>query len=165
MDRCLAGDLLKGKFPEAVEKIEYFRGDTAITIRREFLREVLCFLKDKESLNYEMLVDLTGVDFFPADPRFMLVYLLHSMKLNKRLLIKVWIGEGDTAESVSDIFRAAEWLEREVFDMFGIKFKHHPDLRRILLSDEFSGYPLRKDFPLEGHDFAKPFSVLLEEER
>jgi NADH-quinone oxidoreductase subunit C len=94
----------------------------------------------------------------------LVVYLLHSMKYNNRLGIKIAVPEGAAVESVSDLWKAANWMEREVYDMFGIEFSHHPDLRRILLPDDFVGHPLRKEYPLKGVDFDKPFPVCLEEE-
>ena len=166
MDRCLAGDLLKGKFPEAVLKIEEFRGETSITVAAQNIREVMTFLKESESFNYDLLLDLAGVDFAgqAPSPRFMIAYLLHSTKFNNKLRIKIRVAEDGALDTVSDIWKAANWLEREVYDMFGIKFNSHPDLKRILLTEDFVGYPLRKDFPLEGRNFDQPFNVCLEEE-
>ena len=114
---------------------------------------------------YDLLVDIAGVDLGNESPRFLVVYLLHSMKYNNRLGIKIAVPEGAAVESVSDLWKAADWMEREVYDMFGIKFSHHPDLRRILLPDDFVGHPLRKEYPLKGVDFDKPFPVCLEEEK
>ncbi len=165
MDRCMAGDLLKGKYPDAVLKIMEFRGETSITIAAGQLRDVMVFLKDSDNCAYDLLVDLTGIDYGSRSPRFTVVYLLHSMKFNNRLRIKVDVEEGGAVETVADIWKAADWLEREAYDMFGISFSNHPDLRRILLEEDFAGHPLRKDFPLEGADFGTPFNVCLEEER
>ena len=167
MDRCLAGDLLKGKFPAAVLKIEEFRGETSITVATQEIREVMTFLKESENLYYDLLLDLAGVDFAgqAPSPRFMIAYLLHSTKFNNKLRIKTWVAEGSGLETVSGIWKAANWLEREAYDMFGIKFNNHPCLKRILLEEDFVGYPLRKDFPLEGRNFDQPFNVCLEEEQ
>ena len=172
MNRCMAGDLIKGKFPETVIVVEEFRGETTITVDKEQLRKVMAFLKESESLYYDLLLDLAGIDTGidtridngHAMPRFTVAYLLHSTKFNNRLRIKVRLEEGASLDTVSDIWKAANWLERETYDMLGILFNNHPDLRRILLSDDFVGYPLRKDFPLQGHDFDKPVNVCLEEE-
>ena len=164
MNRCMAGDLIKGKFPETVVVVEEFRGETTITVDKENLRHVMVFLKESESLYYDLLLDLAGIDYGSATPRFTVAYLLHSTKFNNRLRIKVRLEEGASLDTVSDIWKAANWLERETYDMLGILFNNHPDLRRILLSDDFVGYPLRKDFPLQGHDFDKPVNVCLEEE-
>ncbi|HLA26839.1 MAG TPA: NADH-quinone oxidoreductase subunit C [Syntrophales bacterium] len=165
MDRCMAGDLLKEKFPEAILSIEEFRRETSITVDRGRIRDVMAFLKESENLFYDLLLDLAGVDFEGTSPRFMIAYLLHSTKFNKKLRIKTMVAEGVPMDTVSDIWKSANWMEREVYDMFGIKFNNHPDLRRILLTDDFVGHPLRKDFPVEGPDFGQPFNVCLEEER
>jgi len=165
MDRCMAGDLLKEKFPEAILSIEEFRRETSITVDRGRIRDVMAFLKESENLFYDLLLDLAGVDFEGCSPRFMIAYLLHSTKFNKKLRIKTMVAEGVPIDTVSDIWKSADWMEREVYDMFGIKFNNHPDLKRILLTDDFVGHPLRKDFPVEGPDFGQPFNVCLEEER
>ena len=165
MNRCMAGDLIKGKFPETMIVVEEFRGETTITVDKEHLRKVMAFLKESESLCYDLLVDLAGIDTGSATHRFTVAYLLHSTKYNNRLRIKVKLEEGASLDTVSDIWKAANWLERETYDMFGILFNNHPDLRRILLLDDFVGYPLRKDFPLQGPDFDKPINICLEEER
>ena len=165
MDRCLAGDLLKGKFPEAVLKIEEFRGETSITVAVDQIRDVMTLLRESENLCYDLLLDLAGVDFTGQAPRFMIAYLLHSTKFNNKLRIRTWVAEDSALDTVSDIWKAANWLEREAYDMFGIIFNNHPNLKRILLEEDFVGYPLRKDFPLEGRNFDQPFKVCLEEER
>jgi NADH-quinone oxidoreductase subunit C len=165
MDRCLAGDLLKGKFPEAVLKIEEFRGETSITIDSQKVRAVMTFLKESENLWYDLLLDLAGVDFTGQTPRFMIAYLLHSTKFNNKLRIKIRVAEDGAADTISDIWKAADWMEREAYDMFGIKFNNHHYLKRILLEEDFVGHPLRKDFPLEGRNFDQPFNVCLEEEQ
>jgi len=165
MDRCMAGDLLKGKFPEAVLNVEEFRGETSITVAAVRIRDVMAFLKESEALFYDLLLDLAGVDFAGRSPRFMIAYLLHSTRLNKKIRIKTMVAEGASVDTVSDIWKSADWMEREVYDMFGIGFNNHPDLRRILLTDDFVGHPLRKDFPVKGPDFGQPFNVCLEEER
>ena len=164
MDRCRAGETIKERFTEAVRAVEEFRGETTVTIDGKMLREVMRFLKEGETTGYDLLVDVAGVDFAGESPRFMVAYLLHSMKFNNRLRIKTRVAEGAALDTVSDIWRAADWFEREVFDMFGIAFNNHPDLRRILLTDDFTGHPLRKDFPLKGHDFDKPVAVCFDQE-
>lgn len=156
MDRGAAAATLKERFPEAVRAIAEFRGETTVTIDSEMVREIMRFLKESENAQYDLLVDVAGVDFAGESPRFMVAYLLHSMKFNNRLRIKTRVAEGAALDTVSDIWKAADWFEREVYDMFGIPFNNHPDLRRILLTDDFTGHPLRKDFPLKGHDFDKP---------
>lgn len=165
MAKCMAGDLLKETFPEAVRDIEEFRRETSITIDAGKIREVMTFLKENEKLCYDLLLDLAGVDFDDRSPRFMIAYLLHSTKFNNKLRIKTTVAEGASLDTVSDIWMAADWMEREVYDLFGIIFNNHPYLRRILLPEDFVGHPLRKDFPVKVPDFGQPLQVYLEEER
>ncbi|MBU2261896.1 MAG: NADH-quinone oxidoreductase subunit C [Proteobacteria bacterium] len=160
-----ACDLLKTQFPEAVRGVAEFRGETTVTVDKGQLRAIMKFLKESEALRYDLLVDLAGVDLGSESPRFKVAYLFHSMKFNNRLRIETRVAEGAELETVSDIWKAADLMEREVYDLFGIKFSNHPDLRRILLPDDFAGHPLRKDFPVKGDDFDKPFPVCLEEEQ
>ncbi|MFH2120632.1 MAG: NADH-quinone oxidoreductase subunit C [Pseudomonadota bacterium] len=165
MAKCMAGDLLKENFPEAVRDCEEFRGETSITVDAGRFREVMTFMKEEEKLCYDLLLDLAGVDFNDRSPRFMIAYLLHSTKFNNKLRIKTTVAEGASLDTVSDIWLAADYMEREVYDMFGIIFNNHPNLKRILLTDDFVGHPLRKDFPVKGADFDQPLQVCLEEEQ
>ena len=110
-----------------------------------------------------MMTDLFAVDRHGSDPRFEVVYLLNSLDLKERLVVKVRVADNEPVPTVSDLWRAADWLEREAYDMFGVRFENHPDLRRILSVEDFDGYPLRKDFPTEGYGFDEPFVVRLEE--
>ena len=118
----------------------------------ENIFEVISFLKNNEKCKFKQLIDITAVDYPKREKRFQLVYLLLSHENNKRIIISSDIGEDTKVQSITNIFPAANWMEREVFDMYGILFKEHPDLRRILTDYEFEGYPLRKDFPLTGHN-------------
>lgn len=126
-----------------------FRGETTFTINAADLREVAKFCRDELAFDY--LVDITSIDNFGEEPRFELVYELYSMTLAVHLRLKCAISE-DTAEAptIHDIWPTANWHEREIFDMMGIKFANHPDLRRILMWDGYPYYPLRKEFPVEG---------------
>lgn len=164
MDSRAVGEMLKDRFPAAVLGVEEFRGETTVTIDKGALRKVMRFLKEDEATRYDLLVDAAGADLGGASPRFTVAYLLHSMRYNNRLRIKIGVAEDAALDTVSDIWRAAEWLEREAYDMFGIPFGDHPDLRRILLADDFVGHPLRKEFPVQGHDFDKPLNLCAEEE-
>lgn len=157
MDRRAAGELLREKFPDAVRNVEDFSGETTVAVDRGSLREVLQYLRDSEALRYDLLLDLTAVDFANESPRFMMVYLLYSTCFGGRLRIRARVPEGEALDTASGIWKAADWLEREVYDMFGILFSGHPDLRRILLDEEFVGHPLRKDFPLKGMEYDQPF--------
>ena len=116
----------------------------------ENIFEVISFLKNNEKCKFKQLIDITAVDYPKREKRFQLVYLLLSHENNKRIIISSDIDEDTKVQSITSIFPAANWMEREVFDMYGILFKEHPDLRRILTDYEFEGYPLRKDFPLTG---------------
>jgi NADH-quinone oxidoreductase subunit C len=122
-----------------------------IEIEIEEIAQVILFLKTNEKCKFRQLTDITAVDYPRKEKRFKLVYLLLSHEHNHRLIINSNIKEKTTVSSITKIFPSANWMEREVFDMYGITFKDHPDLRRILTDYEFEGYPLRKDFPLTGH--------------
>ena len=113
--------------------------------------DVILFLKNNENTNFKQLIDITAVDYPANEKRFKLVYLILSHEFNVRILIDCFINEKEIPPSLTKIYPAANWMEREVFDMYGIQFKDHPDLRRILTDYNFNGYPLRKDFPLTGH--------------
>ncbi len=144
------------------------RGGSAIPsliVDKAKLLETLFFLKTDPECDFDMLTDLFGVDNYKEKPRFELIYFLNSVKHRFRLAVKVGLEEGETIPSATGIWKAAEWFEREIYDMFGIRFEGHPDLRRILLDDDFEGHPLRKDYPLEGPDFDKPFVVELAEDK
>ena len=116
------------------------------------LTEVILFLKTNSKTKFRQLIDITAVDFPENEIRFKLVYLLLSHEFNQRIIIEIDVKEKEIVGSITSIFPAANWMEREVFDMYGIDFKDHPDLRRILTDYGFEGHPLRKDFPLTGHN-------------
>ena len=123
-----------------------------INIENEDLLEVVLFLKNNNETKFKQLIDITAVDYPENERRFKLVYLFLSHEFNSRVLLDFFINENEVITSLTSIFPAANWMEREVFDMYGIKFKNHPDLRRILTDYGFTGHPLRKDFPLTGHN-------------
>jgi NADH-quinone oxidoreductase subunit C len=130
------------------EKIE-FRGETTFVIVLADLREVAKFCRDELAFDY--LLDIASVDNFGEEPRFEMVYELYSMSLGTHLRLKIKVSEeGDEVPTVSDIWPTANWHEREVYDMMGIRFANHPDLRRILMWEGYPYFPLRKEFPLEG---------------
>jgi len=116
------------------------------------LLEVILYLKTSDETRFRQLIDITAVDYPEKDLRFKLVYLLLSHEFNQRILIDFYINENEVVSALTPIFPASNWMEREVFDMYGIKFKDHPDLRRILTDYGFEGHPLRKDFPLTGQN-------------
>jgi len=150
-------DKLKEKFGASLLEVKTFRDEVTVTVSRREIYEICKFLYADPDLQYQFLTDLCGVDFLPETPRFEIVYHLYSMKKNQRLRLKARVAEGESIPSVDSIWRAANWLEREAYDLFGIPFENHPDLRRILLWDGYEGYPMRKDYPVEGPDFDKPF--------
>ncbi len=122
-----------------------------LTIDSDDIIDVILFLKTNEKTKFRQLIDITAVDFPEEDQRFKIVYLLLSHEFNKRVIVEFNISEGEKIQSLTKIFPSANWMEREVFDMYGIDFHNHPDLRRILTDYGFEGHPLRKDFPLTGH--------------
>ena len=123
-----------------------------INIEENYLIEVILFLKTNSITKFRQLIDITTVDYPERDRRFQMIYLLLSHETNSRIIIDYNIKEGEVIPSLTSIYPSANWMEREVFDMYGIEFKDHPDLRRILTDYDFKGHPLRKDFPLTGHN-------------
>ena len=123
-----------------------------INIDSKDLIDVILFLKNNETTKFRQLIDITAVDYPQNDKRFKLVYLFLSHEYNTRLILDCYINDEEVVPTTTKIYPAANWMEREVFDMYGILFKDHPDLRRILTDYGFEGYPLRKDFPLSGHN-------------
>ena len=142
---------LKEKFAASIIEVKEFRGEVTVTVSKQDIVAICRFLK--ESLQYNLLTDVTAVDYLGKDPRFMAVYNLYSIPNKDRLRVKAPITESDCAiDTVSTLWNSANWLEREVYDLFGITFTGHPDLRRILMTDDWVGHPLRKDYPLQGPD-------------
>ena len=148
---------LKEKFANSVLEVTTFRNEVTVTVSKGEIFDICKFLHSDPDLQYRLLTDLCGLDFFPQAPRFGIVYLLYSLKSNQRLRVKTRVGETESISSVESIWKVANWYEREVYDLFGITFDNHPDLRRIMMWDGYEGHPLRKDFPVEGPDFDKPF--------
>lgn len=137
---------------DAVENVQTFRGEITIHIRASQLRAVCEFLRDEPDLSFKYLSDVTALDHYPSEPRFETVYHLLSFETNERLRLKVRIsGENPQVDSMVPIWPAANAFEREVFDLFGIHFQGHPDLRRILMPEDWEGHPLRKDYPVQGN--------------
>lgn len=141
-------DLLKQKFPAGVVSVSSPLGDDLAVIEADALIPIVTFLRG-EPHEYTMLLDLTCVDYQGEEPRFEMVYHLFSLSRNRRLRLKARLSERDLSiDSLTGLWKNANWLEREVFDMFGVRFEGHPDLRRLFMYDGFEGYPLRKDYPL-----------------
>jgi len=123
-----------------------------LSIDNEDLLDVILFIKTNKDTKFKQLIDITAVDYPENSKRFKMVYLLLSHQFNQRIIISSLTNENEVVPSLTKIFPSANWMEREVFDMYGVKFKDHPDLRRILTDYGFDGHPLRKDFPLTGHN-------------
>mgnify|MGYP006141715815 FL=1 len=134
-----------------IKKSEIKHDQLYINIESEDLIHVVLFIKNNENTKFRQLIDITAVDYPENIQRFKIVYLFLSHEFNQRIILSYLINENEVIPSVTSIYPAANWMEREVFDMYGVKFKNHPDLRRILTDYGFEGHPLRKDFPLTGH--------------
>ena len=138
--------------PEAVADAHDFRGQLTIVTSATLAQAVLEFLKNDLELRFNFLVDLTAVDRYPLEPRFEVVYHLRSMNSGRRLRLKAMVsGEQAVIDSVVSLWPVADMLECEVYDLFGIQFAGHPNLRRLLMPDDWEGHPLRKDYPVEGY--------------
>jgi NADH-quinone oxidoreductase subunit C len=135
----------------AIKKSEINFDQLFIDVDIENIISTILFLKTNEKCRFRQLIDITAVDYPEKEKRFKIVYLFLSHEKNLRIVINIHIKEKDMVPSITKIFSSANWMEREVFDMYGVSFKNHPDLRRILTDYGFEGYPLRKDFPLTGH--------------
>jgi NADH-quinone oxidoreductase subunit C len=142
---------LKERFADSVLDCKEFRGEVTVTVKKESILEVLKCLRD--DLRYNFLTDVTAVDYLGQDPRFMVVYHLMSISNKDRIRIKAPVTEADCSiDSASGLWNSANWLEREAYDLMGVNFKGHPNLVRILMTDDWVGHPLRKDYPLQGPD-------------
>ena len=138
--------------PAAVQGAKFDRNELTIYVERTTLRGACVALRDNASLHYDSLADVTCVDWFPQEPRFEAVYHLFSTVTKKRVRLKVRLAGDDAAvDSLTPIWPGADYFEREVFDLFGVRFNEHPNLKRILMPDNWEGHPLRKDYPVEGY--------------
>ena len=142
-----AVEKLREQLGDAVIGVAVFRGETAVTVSREKILDALRCLK---SAGFNYLADLCGADYPERPERFDIVYNLLNMKTSERLRVKTRAGEDDAVPSATQLWEAANWMEREAYDMYGVRFSNHPNLTRILMNDGFDGHPLRKDFPLKG---------------
>ncbi len=142
-------ETLQAQFADAVQSVEEFRGEITVTVDSEKIVEICRFCRDTEGLEYNFLSDVTGIDYLPQEPRFGIAYHLYSMIHNRSLRLKVLLpGDEPVVPSVVGIYPTANWMEREIFDLLGVAFTDHPDLRRILMPEGWDGHPLRKDYPL-----------------
>ena len=133
------------------EKITDRKNYFEIIVNKENIFQTIKNLKDNKNLIFNQLIDITAIDYPSNSLRFEIIYILLSMVRNKRIIIKTFLGENEGIESITTIHKSADWYERECYDLFGIEFLNHPDLRRIMTDYNFEGHPLRKDFPLTGH--------------
>ncbi|MEW6080020.1 MAG: NADH-quinone oxidoreductase subunit C [Thermodesulfobacteriota bacterium] len=141
---------LTEKFPDAVVETHSFRNDDTAIIKKEEILKIFSFLRDDPELLYNFMMDITAVDYMGREPRFEVVYHLYSLRYNTRIRIKARVSEADGAiDSATSLWNSADWFEREAYDMYGIRFTGHPNLKRILLYEEFEGHPLRKDYPVK----------------
>ncbi len=143
---------LREQFGDALVEVRLWRNETTVVLRPQDLVRLSRFLRDDPDLAFDFLSDVTGVDRLKlpeASPRFEVVYHLYSLQHHRRLRLKVRVDEGEAVPTVTAVWATANWHEREVFDMFGVPFEGHPDLRRILMPDDWEGHPLRKDYPVE----------------
>ena len=143
-------ELLNANFKKTILDINNVH-DFSVEIKPEITQDFIRFLKESRDLQYSILIDICGVDYPERPDRFDVVYHLLSMTKNKRIRVKVSIQENVSISSIVNIFPAAEWYEREAYDLYGINFSNHPDMRRMLTDYNFQGFPLRKDFPLTGY--------------
>ena len=141
---------IKSAFPEAIEEMALATDCLTLRIKKEYIVEVCKLLRDDEETKYDFLADITGAHYPKREKPLEVVYHLCSIPYAKRLRLKVWLSEDEEVESVCSVWPSANWFEREAYDLVGIRFANHPDLRRILLPEDWEGYPLRKDYPLEG---------------
>lgn len=142
---------LRQQFLDEIVEVSTFRDELTVWIRPSALIPICRFLRDNEEMQYNFLMDVTSVDYQDQEERFAVVYHLYSRQYNRRLRLKVRVGGNPPyIDSVTPLWNSANWSEREVYDLMGIHFRGHPDLRRILLPDDWEGHPLRKDYPLKG---------------
>lgn len=141
--------IFQEKFPSGVLEAYLDKGQAVLKVAPESIHELLRYCKEDTRLNFDFLIDVIGVDYLGRIPRFEVVYLLYSLQHNQRLLIRVPVNDGQELPTASDIFKSADWAEREVWDMVGIRFFGHPNLKRILMFEGFAGHPLRKDYPVD----------------
>jgi NADH-quinone oxidoreductase subunit C len=150
MEANITINKLNARFSESIVETHAYRGDETAVVRKEELFEICNFLRDDKELLYNFMMDLTAVDYLGREPRFEVVYHLYSLSYNRRFRIKTRVSESEcSVASIVSIWPSANWFEREAYDLYGIIFNGHPELRRILLYEDFQGHPLRKDYPIK----------------
>lgn len=152
---------IKERFPDEFVEAKEYRGQLAVTVKKDRIVEVCRYLHDDPELAFDHITDVTAVDYPNDEERFEVVYHFYSIPKNHRIRLKARVQEEDCAiDSVTGIWQGANFMERETYDLMGITFKGHPDPRRILLTDDFEGHPLRKDYPVEGKGWRNTFEFL-----
>jgi NADH-quinone oxidoreductase subunit C len=150
MDASVTLKKLTERFPDSIIETHSHRGNDTAVVKKEDILDICTYLRDDEALLYNFMMDLTVVDYLGKEPRFEVVYHLYSLKHNRRVRIKSRVSEPDCSiDSIVPLWISANWFEREAFDMYGITFKGHPELKRLLLYEGFEGHPLRKDYPIK----------------
>jgi NADH-quinone oxidoreductase subunit C len=144
-------EYISGALPDVIQESGVQLGELELTVNRSAIVKVLTYLRDDANCQFKQLVDICGVDYPEREDRFCIVYNLLSMVHNRRVRVKIWTNEDEAVDTAVPVFSAANWFEREVWDLYGVYFSEHPDLRRILTDYGFEGHPLRKDFPLTGY--------------
>jgi NADH-quinone oxidoreductase subunit C len=144
--------LIESRMPDVIVNAYAAADGPVLGVRADSIFSVCRLLK--EEAGFERLSAVTGVDWWPREPRFEVIYLLHSIRTTARLRLSVRVSEGAVLDSVVPVWRGANWYEREVFDLFGIGFRNHPNLERIMMPADWEGYPLRKDYPVHGHKYS-----------
>jgi NADH-quinone oxidoreductase subunit C len=149
-------------FSVGVINLADWRGDAAVTVTRDIVHEMAQFLRDDPGMDFDYIVHVSSVDWPDDEERFEVVWEVYSIRKRHRIRLKTRVPESDcVVDSMTDLWKGADFMEREVFDMMGIRFRNHPDLRRILMPDDYTeGYPLRKDFPLRGKGWRDTFEFL-----
>ena len=144
---------LAARFESSIVEIIESLGEITVVVKPEIIVPMMAYLRSEPIFDFNFLSDVSGLDLGEfATPRFAIAYHLYSLKHNHRLRIKVFLGEENPqVETISEVWRSANWMEREIYDMFGVDFINHPDLRRILMPADYEGHPLRKDFPVRGY--------------
>jgi NADH-quinone oxidoreductase subunit C len=152
MDNQSQLKIVQARFGAEIVEWKEQWGELTVAVKPEAIVRICQFLRDEPRLEHKFLSSVTGVDLgLEADPRFEVVYHLYSLSQHHRLRLKVRVNEDESVPTVTGVWNAADWYERETYDLFGVEFEGHPDLRRIMMPDDYEGHPLRKDFPLRGY--------------
>ncbi len=153
---------IKLKFPDEILEGPALESENAVSVKSDKILEILEYCRSDADMKFEFLTDLTAVDFleFESPKRIAVIYILRNMESMQNLIVRAFLSDDEEIDTASDIWHSAEWLEREVWDLFGIKFKGHPNLKRILMPDDYEGHPLRKDYPLKGRGERDSFKII-----